>query len=169
MAEWTIRRLDRKHNRSNFDCGLPPLNEWLTNRAGQFDRRDLSRTYVATRLEESNVLGFYSISSHRVVYDDLLPEQSKGLPAIDVPVVLLGRLAVCKSVQGLGLGATLLVDALRRASQISEQVGIRAVEVDAINDEARQFYIKFGFRSLRDDPKHLYMPIHEIRMLKLTP
>ncbi|MDX1970369.1 MAG: hypothetical protein SFV23_24580 [Planctomycetaceae bacterium] len=45
MATWSIRRLDKTHNRSAFDCGQPILNEWLRVRAGQFDRRDLSRTY----------------------------------------------------------------------------------------------------------------------------
>jgi GNAT superfamily N-acetyltransferase len=72
-------------------------------------------------------------------------------------------------VQGQGLGALLLVDALRRSLQISEQVGIRAVEVDALDDAARNFYLKFGFRSLLDDPRHLFLPMHEIRKLKLDP
>ena len=73
--------------------------------------------------------------------------EAKGLPRLDVPVVLIGKLAVDRSVQGQGLGALLLVDALRRSLQISEQVGIGAVEVDAIDDAARNFYLKFGFRS----------------------
>jgi GNAT superfamily N-acetyltransferase len=93
--------------------------------------------------------------------------EAKGLPRLDVPVVLIGRLAVDQSVQGQGLGALLLVDALRRSAQISEQVGIRAVEVDALDDAAKNFYLKFGFRPLLDDPRHLFMPMHEIRKLKL--
>ena len=63
--------------------------------------------------------------------------EAKELPRLDVPVVLIGKLAVDRSVQGQGLGALLLVDALRRSLQISEQVGIRAVGVDAIDDAAR--------------------------------
>lgn len=165
MATWTIHRLDKTHDRSAFDCGKPMLNEWLQDLAGQFDRRDLSRTFVATRPDESLVLGYYAISSHRVVHDILPAAETKGLPRIDVPVVLIGRLAVDQSMQGRGLGALLLVDALRRSMQISEQVGIRAVEVDAFDDAARNFYLKFGFRSLRDDPRHLFLPMHEIRRL----
>ena len=61
------------------------------------------------------------------------------------------------------------MDALRRSLQISEQVGIRAVEVDALDDAAINFYLKFGFRSLLDDPRHLFLPMHEIRKLKLDP
>lgn len=169
MAAWTIRRLDKSHDRAGFDCGMPMLDEWVKDRAGQFDRRDLSRTFVATRPDETRVLGYYAISTHRVVHDVLPVAEAKGLPRLDVPVVLIGRLAVDRSVQGQGLGGLLLVDALRRSMHISEQVGIRAVEVDAVDDDARNFYLKFGFRPLLDDPRHLFLPMHEIRKLKLEP
>ncbi len=169
MATWTIRRLDKTHDRAVFDCGESVLNEWLKDRAGQFDRRDLSRTFVATRENELVVVGYYAISSHRVVYDVLPDSEAKGLPHLDIPVVLIGRLAVDRSVQGQGLGSLLLVDALRRSANTSLQLGIRAVEVDAIDDTARSFYLKFGFRPLLDDPRHLFMPMHEIRNLRLEP
>jgi GNAT superfamily N-acetyltransferase len=169
MATWNIRRLDKKHDRSLFDCGQPMLNEWLKDRAGQFDRRDLSRTFVATRIGEARAVGYYAISTHRVVYDALPAAEARRLPRLDVPVVLIGRLAVDQSAQGQGLGAMLLVDALRRSAQISEQIGIRAVEVDALDDAARKFYLKFGFRPLLDDRRHLFLPMHEIRKLKLDP
>jgi GNAT superfamily N-acetyltransferase len=169
MGMWTIQRLDRTHDRSSFDCGQLMLNDWLKNRASQFDRRDLSRTFVATRPGDSRVLGYYAISSHRVLHEVLPPQESKGLPRLDVPVVLLGRLAVDQSVQRQGLGSLLLVDVLRRAAAISEQVGIRAVEVEAIDQAAKEFYLRFGFRPLTDDPRHLLMPMHEIHKLDLNP
>lgn len=169
MLRWTIRRLDRAHDRSHFDCGQPALNDWLTKLAGQYDRRDLARTFVATQVDSPVVEGYFALSTHRVVHELLPPEESRQLPRLDVPVVLLGRLAVDRAAQGRGLGSLLLVDALRRATQISEQIGVRAVEVDAIDEAARGFYMKFGFRPLLDDPRHLFMPIHEIRKLNLDP
>lgn len=169
MDTWTTSRLAKGHDRTTFDCGQVVLNEWFRDRAGQFDRRDLSRTFVATRENESTVLGYYAISSHRIVYEAVPKAEAKGLPNLDIPVVLIGRLAVDRSVQGQGLGALLLVDALRRSADISLQLGIRAVEVDALDDRARNFYVKFGFRPLLDDPHHLFMPMHEIRKLKLDP
>jgi GNAT superfamily N-acetyltransferase len=164
---WTIRRLDNSHDRTAFDCGQSMLNEWLRDRASQFDRRDPSRTFVATRPNEMVVVGYYAISSHRVVYEMLPDPEAKGLQRLEVPVVLIGRLAVDRSEQGKGLGSLLLVDALRRSVDISKQIGIQAVEVDAIDDAARSFYLKFGFRSLLDDPRHLFLPMHEIRKLRL--
>lgn len=167
MAVWTIRRLEKRHDRSVFACGQPLLDEWLSERAGQLDRRDLSRTFVATRPDDMIVCGYYALSTHRVVYDALPTVEAKTLPRLDVPVVLIGRLAVDQSVQGRGLGAMLLIDALRRAVQLSANVGIRAVEVDALNEAARSFYTKVGFRRLLDDPRHLFLPLHEIRQLWL--
>jgi GNAT superfamily N-acetyltransferase len=167
-ADWTLARLGREHDRSAFDCGQAALNDWLKHRAGQFDQRDLARTYVSVRQSETLVLGYYAISSHRVRHEDLPGDQAKGLPRIDVPVILLGRLAIDRSVQGQGLGSLLLIDALRRSELLAEQVGIRAVEVDAIDDAARAFYLKFGFQPLLDDPRHLFLPMSTVRKVVLT-
>jgi hypothetical protein len=54
-----------------------------------------------------------------------------------------------------------------RVQQIAEQIGVRAVEVDAIDEMARNFYLKFGFKPLLDDPHHLYLPTQIIRTLNL--
>lgn len=167
MAAWSIHRFERRHDRSAFACGRPMLDDWLKDRAGQFDRRDLSRTFVATRPGEARVFGYYSLSTHRVVYEALPDVEARALPRIDVPVVLLGRLAVDQSIQKQGLGSLLLVDALRRSLDISAQVGIRAVEIDALDETAKKFYLAFGFRPLIDDPRHLFLPMHEICALKL--
>jgi len=172
MAEpvWVIEPLDRdRHDRSKFDCGVAALNDWLIARAGQFEKKDLARTYVLVESGEQAVCGYYAVSNHTVVFESLPGDQAKGLPQIDVPVVLLGRLAVDIAVHGQGLGEFLLVDALRRAEYLSGKIGIRAVEVDAIDGQAKKFYEKFGFLALRDDPHHLFLPIHTIRKLKLPP
>ena len=94
-------------------------------------------------------------------------DEAKGLPRLDVPVVLLGRLAVHHGMQGHGLGTFLLIDALRRVQPIAEHIGVRAIEVDAIDDSARSFYMKFGFNPLLDDPRHLYLSMQVIRKLNL--
>ncbi len=169
MAIWIIRRLSSGDDRTSFSCGQMMLDQWLRERATQFERRDLSRTYVAVRAAATRVLGYYAISAHRVVHDAIPAAEAKGMPRLDVPVIMLGRLAVDRTVQGQGLGALLLVDALRRSLHLSQHVGVRAVEVEALDDAARSFYSKFGFRALLDDPHHLFLPLHEIRKLKLDP
>lgn len=167
---WEVEPFDRtRHDRSQFDCGVPLLNEWLATKVNQFEKKDLARTYVLVESEDVVVKGYYALSNHTVIYDALPDDQAKGLPRIDVPVVLIGRLAVDLSTQGQGMGEFLLIDALRRAEYLATKIGIRAVEVDAINDPARKFYEKYGFISLKDDPRHLFLPLQVIRKLKLPP
>ncbi len=167
MTIWDIVRLTKQHDRTVFDCGEPSLNDWLKVRAGQYDRKDMSRTFVATKDGEPLVLGYYALATHSVEPAVMPLEQAKGLPPLAVPVALLARLAVDQAAQGLGLGSFLLIDALRRIVRIAEQIGIRAIEVDALNESAKAFYLKFGFRELLDDPRHLFIPLHEVRKLKL--
>jgi len=169
-SRWTIEPFDRnRHDRSGFDCGIPLLNEWLTKQAGQFEKKDLARVYVLVAEGETTVKGYYALSSHTVAFEALPEDQAKGLPRIDLPVVLIGRLAVDRSLQGQHLGEYLLIDALRRAEYLAGKIGVRAVEVHAINDAARKFYGKYGFQSLQDDPQHLFLPMSVIRKLKLPP
>jgi hypothetical protein len=51
-----------------------------------------------------------------------------------------------------------------RCHELSERLGVHAVEVEAIDDDARRFYEKYGFVALADDGNHLYLPIETIRM-----
>lgn len=167
---WAIEPFDRlRHDRSGFDCGLAILNVWLTTKARQFEKKDLARTYVLVEAGSTVVKGYYALSNHTVVYEALPEDQTKGLPQIDMPVVLIGRLAVDRSVQGRGLGEFLLIDALRRAEYLAQKIGIRAVEVDAVNDAAKRFYERYGFLALADDPHHLFLPMNVIRKLQLPP
>src|ERR1700722_16197804 len=162
---WQIERLSTKHERSAFDCGKPALNDWLSQRASQWDKKDLARTYVLVPQGKETVVGYYCLSNHHVRFDAVPADQSKGIPTIDVPVVLVGRLAVSQSNQHQGLGGVLLVDALHRISTLANSVGVRAVEVHAIDEDARKFYVKYGFVSLVDNPNHLWLPMSVVRKL----
>ena len=98
---WIIEPFDRQqHDRTSFDCGVPALNDWLATKVSQFERRDLARAYVLVEREQVAVRGYYAMSNHAVVYEALPEDQLKGVPRIDVPVVLIGRLAIDRSVQG---------------------------------------------------------------------
>lgn len=85
---------------------------------------------------------------------------SKHFP---IPVCLVARLAVDRESQGTGLGAALLFDALRRAVGAAELVGIRAVVVHALDDEAAAFYKHFSFAPLGDEPQTLMVPLATVR------
>jgi len=138
--------LGPRHQLEAFRNGRhPSLDEWLRARA--FAREGLSaRTYVICASRAANVVvGYYAISTaaaHRAA----LPSAKlrKGAPQ-EVPLLLIGRLAIDVTFQGQGLGAALLADALRRCAAASTITGVRGVLVHAIDDEAAGFYQRFGF------------------------
>ncbi len=160
---FVIEKLSSRHDRSAFDCGVEELNAYLKKYSGQHERRGISRTYVGVEEGKRPALGYYSISSGAVAFETV-PE---SMPRHPVPVALIGRLAVDKSARGQGLGEMLLVHALRSAQRASEVVGIYAVVVDAWDEAARKFYLKYGFDELRDDRFHLYLSTKVIKRLKL--
>ena len=160
---FVIEKLSSLHDRSAFDCEVDELNAYLKKYSGQHERRGISRTYVAVEERETQALGYYSISSGAVDFDTV-PE---NLPRYPVPIALIGRLAVDKGARGRGLGEMLLVHALRSAQRASEVVGIYAVVVDAWDEAAKKFYLKYGFNELRDDQLHLYLSMKIIKQLKL--
>lgn len=165
---WKVESFDRtRHIRDGFDCGEPLLNDWFKTQAGQYERKNLTRVFVAVDVDAYAVRGFYSISSHTVTYDVSSAELTKGVPKIDIPTALIGRLAVDRSSQGQGLGEFMLMDALRRIVNLSNLIGVRAIEVEAINDSAKKFYARYGFTEFKDRPLHLYMMIHLVKALNL--
>ncbi len=161
--DWSIEPIRKDHDRADFVCGHPGLDEFLLRFARQNEEKGFSRTYVGTRPGELRVLGFFSLSSGSVA-TAMLPEQERRkLPRYPVPVVPLGRLAVDRSVRGRGLGEALLLKAFRVAIEVSGVLGVYAIEVLAKDDGARGFYERYGFRTLLDDPHHLYLSIRTVR------
>lgn len=156
---YRIEPLGIEHDRAAFDCEEPVLNDFLKRYARQNDQKGLGRTFVAVRPGDQKIYGYYTISSGSVQLDTI-PEK---LPRYPIPVAHLGRLAVDRQAKGQGLGKALLADALKRILAVADQMGVYAVEVFALNEAARDFYIKFGFRPLLDDRQHLYMPMSFIR------
>lgn len=85
------------------------------------------------------------------------------MPRHPIPVILIGRLGVDENFKGQGLGAGLLKNALLRCLNASEEVGVRAVIVDAKDEHARAFYQHFGFETLLDSPNRLFLLIKDLR------
>ena len=160
-----VEPLGEGHDRAGFACGSPSLDEYLARYAGQNQKRGAGRTFVAVRPGAPRVLGYFTLAAGSVRADVLPPEVAKRLPRYPVPVVVLARLAVDRSAQGEGLGAALLVEALRRAVRVASEIGVYAVEVVAKDDGARAFYERHGFAVLADDPLHLYLPVETARAL----
>ena len=116
-----------------------------------------------SKWDDRRVLGYFAIASSVLTFEELPPSAAKKLPKYPVPVILLARLAVDQSARGQRLGEKLLIDALRRCLELSQSLGIHAVEVDAIDPEATAFYERYGFTCLPGQALHLYLTIETIR------
>ena len=165
MTPWQIDPLAKYHDRSAFSCGKPALDKFIQELATQYERRDMGRTFVATLPPSPAVLGYYTLAAGAVAFENLPSKSGHKLPRHPIPVAHVGRLAVDDTARGQGLGKLLLLDALHRSARLADQAGIFAVEVHALDEEARQFYLKYGFTSLADDPRHLYLPMKTVRKL----
>ena len=145
------------HDVSSFDCGgHESLDIWLKRFAFTNQLNESARTYVVHRA--GSVVGYYSISAGSVSLEEAPRRIAKGLARYPIPVILLARLAVDKQEQGAGLGKALLKDALVRIASAADIIGARAVLVHAIDAQARDFYLHFGF-----EPS----PIHELQLMLL--
>ncbi len=89
----------------------------------------------------------------------LFEARRRKLPKHPVPVARMGRLAVDKLTQGQGLGRFLLVDAMKKVQGAASAVGVFALLVEAKDDNAKRFYIKYGFTELVDEPMTLFLPL----------
>jgi predicted N-acetyltransferase YhbS len=160
--------LASSHDASAFGCGIPTLDDWLTKRALANQIVGASRTYVVCRGQA--VVGYYALASGNVSHSEAPGRIRRNMPD-PIPMMVLGRLAVDRSMQGRGLGAALLKDAVLRVMQAADIVGIRGILVDAIDDGAGAFYEKFGFRRSATFPLRLMITVEEARRMlsKSTP
>jgi GNAT superfamily N-acetyltransferase len=156
-----------KHEVENFSCGYEALDRYIKSYAEANATHGLGRTFVALLEDKTEIKGYYTLTAAQIAKERLPKKQTRGLPAYPIPAILLARLAIDKTAQGKGLGELLLFDAFRRIVRGSYDFGIRVVLVDAIDEKAKHFYIKYGFIPFDDDPLKLFLPIKTIEPLVL--
>ncbi len=144
-----FEKVSREYAREAFDCGIESLNEFLKRYALQNLKKNISVTMVAVAEENpKGILGYYSVSMAQVSFEELPSDLAKGILHYPVPALRIGRLAVDRSAQGTGLGGAWLQNALLKALDLSREVGTCIVLVDAIDENAKRFYERYGFVSL---------------------
>jgi GNAT superfamily N-acetyltransferase len=167
VQRYRIERLGRHHDRAAFSCGEDSLDSYLRERARQDASRNVATVFVLHDAQEHRVAGYYTLSAASVQLDTLPMEMQGQLPRYpNVPVVLLGRLAIDQGYQGRDLGEALLFNALRRAFDVgTQQIAAMAVVVDALHDRARAFYERYGFQRFPDNEYQLFLPMRTIAQL----
>jgi GNAT superfamily N-acetyltransferase len=161
-----VAPLARTHVVAGFDCGSAAQSEWLVRHALQAHQSGTSRVYVVSEEtdEGQRVVGYYAVAAGSVAPATAPQWLAQGAGRYNQPVVILTRLGVDLSCQGIGLGKALVVDALRRVAAASEVIGVRALLIHCENDTARDFYLRLAkFDASPTDPLHLFLLMKDLR------
>ncbi len=153
----------RQHDRSQFDCGEPALDDWLRRYAGQNRRRDTAATWVIADADD-RVAAYASIAMTGIDRSVAPAGLAKQAPD-PVPALLLGRLAVDRHHSGRGVGTALVAHVLATAVELNTHAAARAVVVNAINPNARRWWEHLGFQPFDPDEEEcpdLYLLTTEI-------
>jgi GNAT superfamily N-acetyltransferase len=163
---YQIEPLSKAHDRAEFKCGSSVLDRYLQQQARQDAEKSVAAPFVLTLPPAPQVLGYYTLSASLVNTSELPETLIKKLPRYpQLPVTLLGRLAVDQSMKGRGLGQFLLMDALRRSLGAAPNIAAMAVLVDAKDDAAEAFYRHFSFLPLNQQARRLFLPMKTVAEL----
>jgi len=156
----TPELLNGDHDRSLFDCGNKTLNDWSIKRALKNQGSGASRTFVICN--ESRVIGYYALASGSIERPIAPKTIARNMPD-PIPVTVLGRLAIDLQFQGRRLGAALLKDSILRTVLVSRSIGVRAMLVHAISEDAKRFYSTYGFKESLISEMTLMLSLKQIK------
>ena len=162
------------HDRSAFSCGHGPIDNFLKSSLSDQIKAGMIAAYMATADGETAVRGFYTLGA-MAVRVNLGPKNSlgpkkwarAGVP--EVPVIYIRAVAVRKDCQSKGIGTALVIDALRKCTDIADRMGAAAVVLDVLQDEKFErrwsFYEDLGFKPLNDpdNPYRVFIPMADVR------
>ena len=163
----------RRHDRSGFSCGTARLDNFLRFSARKQQKDDFTRVFVAVAEGSPEVLGYYALNAHAVATEALGADRPRRAPRTgSIPALYLSMIAVDRRRQGMGLGSDLAVDALGRALNVADEVGLKLVVLDVIDDggegvfaRRKEFYRRLGFRNLENRPERMFIMIGTIRAM----
>jgi len=161
-----------RHDRSQFVCGVPRLDNFLKLSARKQQTADMTRVYVAVEEAKPEILGYHAINLGMMRVDELA-QRPRGAPDHgDLPVLFVGQVAVTRSSQGQMIGSILMHHALEKAHQVSMKAGCFAVVLDVMSDggeaafiRRRDWYAGFGFQAFSSTPSRLFMTMKQVRQL----
>lgn len=164
-ARFRIEVLSGEYDRSSFSCGVPDLDVYIREHAGQDAKRHMAAVFVLLE-DRPVILGYYTLSQQVISLEDLPADTGKRLPRYPLlPATLIGRFAIDAARQGEGLGTLLLMDALHRSWRAAQTVASYAVMVDATDERARDFYLRRDFLAFPSERLKLFLPMAELDRL----
>jgi GNAT superfamily N-acetyltransferase len=113
---------------------------------------------------DGKIAGYYTLVAAQVEHEQATTTVRRRLSRhFPIPMALIARLAITEHHQGVGLGRSLLLDALQRVLRASDQLAVRAVIVEALDERAASFYGHYGFEPSPLAPSTLMIPLDAVR------
>lgn len=152
-----------RHRRDEFTSGDLSLDDWLRRYAGQNRRGNTAAVWVIADAIY-RVVCYATLSMTSVDRSASPTPLAKGAP-LQVPALLIGRLATDTSVTGLGLDTHMVKHILATAAELNVKAACRAVVVTALNPAAVSWWQRFGFDPFDAEEStnlDLYLPTKDI-------
>lgn len=131
------------------------MNIWAWEYAKVAQSQNTARTFVI--LSDQRVAAYYSLSAAALDRKHL-PSSLSVAAQHPVPAFLMGRLAVSLPFQGMGVGKSLIKDALKRTLEANQKVASIGLMVHALTDDLGTFYQRQGFLITAIKPNLLLLP-----------
>lgn len=146
---------------SGFSCGDDAMDDWFLSKALSWCYLGFCQVHVA--VDESGVVGFFSLSPTQIEPAALSRKMRNGKNGMGHPGILLGRIAVRSDMQRSSqrVGSLLLEHAIYKACEVSRTIGGRFIVLDAKTDELCTWYATMGFKSLRDCARRMVLPMKD--------
>lgn len=149
-----------------FNSRSESMNQWLRHWSLYNQEEGFSKTYASFCLETGVLAGYYSLSSFAIATTDVLPEHLQPSCPGTIPCLLLGRLAVDQAFERRGLGRALIANAIKKAFQASEILGIWGLVVHPLKPSLISFYSSLHFQiSPSDNQLMMYYRLSEDHLI----
>jgi GNAT superfamily N-acetyltransferase len=157
-----------------FDCGDDDLNDFLLTKAKNYQNELFAVTYLLEN--EERTIAFFSIFNDSVRVEDIEFASKSALKRLlsnlashpkrhlkNFPALKIGRLGVCNTAKGKGLGKAIISYIIDLAIEQNKVCACKLITVDAY-DQSLKFYEKIGFTYFTDmdageDTRQMYLDL----------
>lgn len=162
--ELKIVPLTERDKLTSFNSISTELNDFLKNDALKDQENMISRTYLCFWKEE--LVGFVTLLADTISVQSIHEsERVADYPYHKYPAVKIGRIAVVKHLERMGIGRFMLLAAIGKTISISKEIGCRYITVDS-KLTSIDFYIKHNFKevggSVGSDLPKMYLNMYPI-------
>jgi GNAT superfamily N-acetyltransferase len=156
--ELDIYQMPPDYSPGAFDCGKGDMNDYLLDGSAHADcASNFAQTWLTRH--DGLVIGYVTALADAIQLDE--KERPAGVRYTTAPALKLGRLAVCESHAGRGVGTHLVNHVVGMARSLSALAGCRYVTLDAHPD-------KIGWYERQDFVKNEVHPAAVKAILKLV-